>query len=169
MARYNLVAFTGLAGDVYSTGVVDFANKAKKLPGIDPRGVLVRSYTEWRETAEYVKNWRDPFILGISHSYGVAAMFGFARLLGKPIPLALSVDPSQWAWMSFALWGSGGNAMPSNVKKCINFYQNSGFIGRQTIDGAENLLLTGTSHGAIEENPIVHATALDEIKKVIAA
>ena len=76
--------------------------------------------------------WKDQTIL-IGHSYGVTAALGAARRSGVFVPVMYSFDPSQWWWMSWRLQGSGGNAVPSNIKRVVNFYQPHGAIGRQRL------------------------------------
>lgn len=176
MKKINVIAFGGLGGRLYSTGLKTILMRLDGVPGIDFR--TFEDYTSWRRWGDTLTSWRDPTVL-LGHSYGVAAMFGAVRRMGgkgPQIPLALSFDPSQWHWMSAGLWGSGGNAAPSRVAKVINWWQAGLPIGYQRVTredgglgGIQNHQVRGVAHHAIEDTPQLQAVAVDEIKRVVAS
>jgi hypothetical protein len=182
MKQINIVAFGGLGGSWFSTGLKTLMMKLKSL-GLQGAGkpidyMTFEDYTSWKNWGGTLKNWSDPTVL-IGHSFGVAAMMGAARVkgdIGSKIPLVLSYDPSQWWGWQPSLWGSGGNGVPMNVGKCVNFYQNGIPIGFQrvanddgTVKDVENIQVTGVVHGAMDDYPPLHDRSIEEIKKVIAA
>lgn len=176
MRRINVVAFGGLYGSFYSTGLKTILMRLKGVQEIDYS--TFEDYTSWRHWAGTISRWKDDTVF-IGHSYGVAAMFGCIRAMGNKgpaVPLCISFDPSQWTWMSISLWGSGWNAVPDRPVKVVNFYQSNGPIGRQTLQrengspaGITNFHVQGVSHGSIEDDPKIQALAVDDILKVARA
>lgn len=172
MKQINVVLFRGLVGNVYSRGMDTLGAKLAKLPGVDY--VTVEDYGSWRSARDRVARWRDPTVL-VGHSYGVTAALGVARALGARIPLVIAFDPSQWAWMSIALWGTGGNAVAGNVSECVNFYQLSGAIGRQRLArddgglrGIENRPVTNAGHKEIDDLPELHAASIAKVRGLLS-
>jgi hypothetical protein len=175
--QINVLAFGGLGGRTYSAGVktILMALEQYRGPGKPIDYMTFEDYASWRNWSEAMAGWRDDTVL-IGHSYGVAAMCGVARrlgMLGPKIPLAISLDPSQYVWMSFALWGSGGNSVPYRIGKATNFYQTNGLIGRQLLyrdDGGQkdilNLSQPHASHTSIDDDPKVQKLVIDEIKRL---
>ena len=176
MKQINVVAFGGLGGSVYSAGLRVVLMKLQ-----DDRGkgkpidyMTFEDYKTWRSWADNIKSWRDDTVL-VGHSYGVTAMFGMVRALGERgpnIPLAIALDASPYTWMSFSLWGSGGNAVHERVGRVVNFYTTSGLIGRQKLyrhDGSmrniANLAKAGVSHAGIDDDRDVQDFVVSEIRK----
>lgn len=176
MRKINVVAFGGLGGSLFSTGLKTILMRLNGVPEIDY--MTFEDYTSWRHWAGTIAKWKDDTVF-LGHSYGVAAMFGCIRAMGSKgpaVPLCISFDPSQWTWLSIPLWGSGGNAVPDRVQKVSNFYQSSGLIGRQTLQresgstaGITNFPVKGVSHGSIEDDPMLQKLAVDDILKVARA
>lgn len=175
MKKINVIAFGGLSGSFYSTGLKTILMRLEGVPGIDFR--TFEDYASWKRWGSTLTSWRDDTVM-LGHSYGVAAMFGAVRTMGDKgpkIPLAISFDPSQWVFMSIGLWGSGGNTAPHRVTKVINWWQAGLPIGYQRIyrpDGGQagivNEQVQGPHH-AVEDLPQLQARAVEEIKRVIAA
>lgn len=172
MNKINVIAFGGLGGNLFSAGLKTILMRLDGVPGIDFK--TYEDYTSWRKWSATLRSWRDPTVL-IGHSFGVTAFLAAARGSGKAFPLAISFDPSQWWWSNLSLMGSGGNSVPANIAKVINFYQGNGLIGRQSLErvsglttGIENKLITGTMHEAIEDIPDLQQRAVAEIKSLIA-
>lgn len=175
--RLNVLAFGGLGGRTYSAGLKTILMRLEEFRGkgkpIDY--MTFEDYASWGNWAEAIASWKDDTVL-IGHSYGVAGMFGVARKLGvygPRIPLAIALDASQYAWASVALWGSGGNVAPTRCERVTNYYQTSGWIGRQLLyrdDGGQagivNLKQAHTTHTSIDDDPIVQRAVVDEIKKL---
>lgn len=169
--RINVIAFGGLGGSFYSTGLKTVLMRLEGIDRVDFKAF--ESYTSWRQWAKTLSSWRDPSVL-IGHSFGVTAALAVARSLPETkFPLLLSFDPSQWWWTNSSLMTSGGNGVPANVLKTINFYQRSGFIGRQTLSrtdgsqtGIENVYVEGPHH-RVEDLPAAQARAVTEIKALL--
>lgn len=166
MKRVNVVLFRGLIGNVYSRGIDVVGAKIAKLPGVDY--VTVEDYTNWRSVRDRILKWKDPTILGPSHSYGAnAATIVAEALRGKvKIPLVLSVDPSQW----FSVWlmQFGPSRIGENVALAINYYQHGFPIGNVKLSGSNvRNIPVNTTHIQIDDLPLVHDAAIAEVKKVI--
>lgn len=176
MQKINVIAFGGLGGNLFSAGLKTILMRLTGEPGIDFK--TFEQYTSWKQWGATLQSWRDPTIV-MGHSFGVTAMFGAVRTMGSEgpqIPLAISFDPSQWWGWQASLWGSGGNVAPDRIAKVINFYQDSGLIGRQRIArangsvfGIQNRQVIGVIHGTIEDHRLSQDYAIDAIKSVIAS
>lgn len=175
--QINVLAFGGLGGSVYSAGLRVCLMKLQDYRGKDkPIDYMTfEDYKTWRSWADNIKSWRDD-TAAVVHSYGAAAVFGMVRALGATgpkIPLVIVLDASQYTWMSFALWGSGGNVVPERVERVINFYTTSGLIGGQklyradgSMRGITNLAKPGISHAAIDDDPKVQFEVVEAIKQL---
>lgn len=165
MQKYNYVAFRGLMGNVYSRGVDACAAKIAKLPHIDY--VNVEDYANWRAAMARILKYRDPTILGLSHSFGGNAVTIIAEALRGRVtfPLMLTVDPSPyWSW---SLWQSGPSRIGNNVLKTVNMYQMNGLIGRQTLVGVNvSNVVVESSHTEIDDLALVHDRAVQEVQKL---
>lgn len=157
--KVNIILFRGLAGTYYSAGLDVLAEDLRRLKNVDY--VVVLPYTAADSAARMIERFRDDTVL-IGHSFGVGAFLNVAKGTSRVIPLAVSFDPSQY-------WG-GGHTIPSNLKRVINFWQDTPRwmfwkIGNQEISGAENVHVDAT-HTNIEDRRDLHLKVLDEVSKL---
>lgn len=176
MTKINVIAFGGLGGSLFSAGLKTILMRLNGVPGIDFK--TFEDYKSWQKWGDTLASWKDPTVL-LGHSFGVPAMFGAVRRMGKRgpvIPLAIALDPSQYVFFQPALWSSGGNAAPGRVDRVINYWQRAPFpmIGNQKVyreDGSQwgvtNFEVPGVIHGAIDDVTAVQANVVDAIKGVI--
>lgn len=177
MKKINVIAFGGLGGALFSAGLKTTLMRLNDIPQIDFK--TFEDYKSWRRWGDTLQSWKDDTIF-IGHSFGVPAMFGAIRRMGAKgprIPLAVSLDPSQYAWMQPTLWGSGGNAAPDRAIKVINYWQSAPafFIGNQRVfrdngreDGITNFEIKNIIHGAVDDSPAVQELVVDAIKRALA-
>jgi hypothetical protein len=178
MKKINVIAFGGLGGSLFSAGLKTILMRLNGIAQIDFK--TFEDYKSWRRWGSTLASWKDDTVL-IGHSFGVPAMFGAARMLGAKgprIPLAISLDPSQYVWMQPALWGTGGNYAPDRILKVVNYWQTAPLfaIGNQRVyrdNGREtditNFEIKNIIHGAVDDSPEVQALAVDAIKRVIVS
>ena len=176
MKRINVIAFGGLGGKLFSAGLKTILMRLNGIPGIDFK--TFEDYKSWARWGNTLASWKDDTVL-LGHSFGVPAMFGAVRRLGTRgpnIPLAISLDPSQYVWMTPALWGTGGNSAPARVGKVLNFWQQAPLfaIGNQRVfredggqSGVTNFEIKNIIHGAVDDSPEVQALSVDAIKGVL--
>ena len=155
MTNINIVILRGLGGIGYMDNLAARCRALKKQ-GVDY--VQIGGYDTWKTLAGQLRRFSDKSVL-IGHSFGVTGVLGAARRAGLDIPLVVTFDPSQYAGASWPLIGSGGNVVPMNVRKVINFYQVPWMplaIGGQklyrddgSLTGVTNTRVSNTSHVGI--------------------
>lgn len=175
----NVYLVRGWIG-IFSTGIDDIAAK------LDAAGVRARVYQQdqWRSLADtiakrYKDGPREPIVL-IGHSYGADGVVAMARRLDAaqvPVDLLLTLDPVV------------PDAVPGNVRVCVNLYQSNGAldylpwlrgiplekVNDQTATRLENLdirterrdlLESGLNHFNIEKKPKVQDEVVRQVLQV---
>lgn len=114
-SKVNFIAFGGLGGNVFSTGLVTMVNKAKQMPWVDWEGYY--PYEAAESMMRTIATWKDPtYVAG--HSYGLNNFLAAMRKLPNlKIPGFLAIDSSQY-W-----YGGGPGAVPENVLRVDNYFE----------------------------------------------
>jgi pimeloyl-ACP methyl ester carboxylesterase len=157
--------------DWYSTGM-DRLNDELQSSGVH---ATVYREEQWKDVADALLANRPPSILLVGFSYGADDVVSISRRLGEnhlPVLLLITIDPVT------------PDAVPSNVVRCVNFYEPDGFwdifpwlrgvplhrdgnipAGLENIDIRRRLDLVepNTSHGTIATNERVHRAIIDLI------
>jgi hypothetical protein len=176
----NVYLLRGWIG-VFSTGIDSMAEK------LQDAGVRAHVFQQlqWRQLADVIAkryrehDAREPLIL-IGHSYGADGVIGVARRLERqniPVDLIITLDPVT------------PDAVPPNVRTCINLYQSNGpwdhlpflrgirlekqpdAVATQLVNAdlrvdRRDLLEPGVSHFNIEKQPRVHAEVVRTVLRI---
>lgn len=144
----NVLLFRGWLG-VFSTGLNEIGHKVKsRHPDVTVR---VYEWDQWPKALRETSGWKDSFIL-VGHSYGVAAMFDFARETPNEVRYAIAIDPSQYVWLTREITSN----TPPHWLAGYNFYQkpwNPLAIGGVEIPGWTNHKVSGVSHADMDDHP----------------
>jgi hypothetical protein len=158
----NLILFRGWLG-YFSLGLNEVGGIIKaRHPSVTVR---VREWDQWKATVTETREWKDKFLL-VGHSFGVPAMFDFARASDKEVLQYVSMDPSQYVWMTSKI----SNNTPPKGANVYNFYQVPAFpwsIGGVTIPGATNERVYGYSHAEVDDSPDVQKKTIQLIEKYL--
>jgi hypothetical protein len=160
--------------DWYSTGVDRLNDELRS------KGIRAHAYREeqWKEIADALLAHRSSTIVLIGFSYGADDVISISRRLDEhqlPVQLLITIDPVT------------PDAVPSNVVRCVNFYEPNGFrdlfpwlrgipLHRENNNSAalENidvrrrldLVEPNTSHGTIAGNAKIHRAIVDLVLRV---
>ena len=146
------VAFGGLGGDVFSSGLDDIEKT------LLPFDVVTRFYrwSQGRKAALEAMDHDGPIFVAW-HSAGAKASSDFAKAFGKPIDIGISVD----AWLP-------GVAVAENYKRVISIQADR--MGRFHMHGAnvvDKIVIEGTTHTTVDDSKQLHELIRREIVSVM--